>query len=267
MIQNVRLLNGNFTRVDGYFYSFDEDTDTMIQKTDDGTLAFAYPLDTPIAREVVDLTFDGESWWTMESISATPADGFTIKRWIIANFVMVLQQTFSFATDSNDTFESTAFAVETYEGIIQAFGQENSNQLTVSFSDDIFAQITAGTTLFLVMCGVGYLVIYLGVNEVNKLLWVFLAALFFSHIFTFSVIDSDVDEDDFPLIELTTGGLALGVAMGFATGLVFNLIHAWNSSWIGITLGVVAAVGAWSLAGMISVLFCVIATSIYPISK
>ena len=149
MIQNIRLLNGNFTRVDGYFYSFDDDTDTMIQKTDDGTLAFAYPLDTPIPNEVIDLTYDGESWWTMEHISATPADGFVIKRWIIANFVMVLQQTFNYATDSNDTFESDAFAVETYEATITANGQENNNQLTVSFPSDVFAQITSGTTLFL----------------------------------------------------------------------------------------------------------------------
>lgn len=149
MIQNVRLLNGNFTRVDGYFYSFDEATDTMIQKTDDGTLAFAYPLDTPISNEVIDMTFDGESWWTMEHISGTPSAGFIIKRWIIANFVMVLQQTFTFATNSTDTFESDAFAVEKYEGQITANGAANNNQLTVNFPTDVFAQITAGTTLYL----------------------------------------------------------------------------------------------------------------------
>ena len=149
MIQNVRLLNGNFTRVDGYFYSFDESTDTMIQKTDDGTLAFAYPLDTPIPREVIDMTFDGESWWTLEHISGTPADGFLIRRWIIANFVMVLQQTLSFGSDANDTFESDAFAIERYEGTVLANGNENNNQLTVRFSDDIFALITPGTNLYL----------------------------------------------------------------------------------------------------------------------
>lgn len=150
MIQNVRLLNGNFARVDGYFYSFDEATDTMIQKTDDGTLAFAYPLDTPISREVIDLTYDGESWWTMEHISGTPSDGFVIKRWIIANFVMLLQQTFTFATNSNDTFESDSFAIETYDTTITNFGQENNNQLQVlQFTPDVFAQITSGTTLFL----------------------------------------------------------------------------------------------------------------------
>jgi hypothetical protein len=149
MIENVRLKDGNFARVDGYFYSFDEQTDTMVQKTDDGTLAFAYPLDTPIPRQVIDLTYDGESWWTMEHISGTPSAGFVIKRWIIANFVMVLQQTFTFATDSNDTFESDAFAIETYEGTILAFGGETSDQLKVSFPPDVFAQITSGTTLFL----------------------------------------------------------------------------------------------------------------------
>lgn len=150
MIQNVRLLNGNFARVNGYFYSFDEATDTMIQKTDDGTLAFAYPLDTPISREVIDLTYDGESWWTMEHISATASDGFVIKRWIIANFVMVLQQTFTFATDSNDTFESDTFAIETYNTKITNFGQEISNQLQLlQLTPEVFLQITSGTTLFL----------------------------------------------------------------------------------------------------------------------
>ena len=149
MIENIRLINGNVTRVDGYFYSFNEETDDMIQKTDDGTLAFAYPLDTPITREVVDLEHDGESWWTMSHISATPSDGFVIRRWVIENFVMVLQQTFTFATDSNDDFESNAFAIENYKGTILANGAENNNQLTVDFSDDVFAQITPGTNLFL----------------------------------------------------------------------------------------------------------------------
>lgn len=149
MIQNVRLINGNMTRVDGYFYSFNEETDVMIQKTDDGTLAFAYPLDTPITREVVDLEYDGESWWTMEHISGTPDDGFTIRRWVIENFVMVLQQTFTFATDSNDDFESNAFAIEQYKGTMISNVNENTNQLTVDFSDDVFAEITPGTNLFL----------------------------------------------------------------------------------------------------------------------
>ena len=112
MVQNIRLINPNMARDGGYFYSFNEETDVMVQKTDDGTLAFAYPLDTPIPREVTSTIFDGESFWTQENISATAADGFRIRRWVIENFVMVLQQTFTFASDSNDTFESSALTVE-----------------------------------------------------------------------------------------------------------------------------------------------------------
>ena len=154
MVKNVRLLNRNFTRDDGYFFSFDHQTDTMVQKTDDGTLAFAYPLDTPITNQIISLEFDGQSFWAMERITdGTPADGFTISRWVIENFVMILQSTFIFQTDSNDDFESNAFTVEQYEGNLTAGGGVGANQITLAFdndsSGDIFALLTPGTRLFL----------------------------------------------------------------------------------------------------------------------
>jgi len=149
MVKNIRLINPNMVRVGSYFYSFNEETDVMIQKADDGTLAFSYPLDTPIAREVTSLEHDGESFWTMENISATASDGFRIRRWVIENFVMVLQQTFTFDTDSNDTFESEAFTVEHYEGFLTSGAVENTTTFNVSFDTAIFALITPGTKLFL----------------------------------------------------------------------------------------------------------------------
>jgi len=149
MVKNIRLLNPNMTRDDGYFFSFDEETDVMIQKTDDGTLAFAFPLDVGISREVTSLEFDGESFWTMEDISATPADGFRIRRWVIENFVMVLQQTFNFTTDATDTFESEAFALEKYEGTLTSGALENTSTTNVSFDTDIFALLTPGTKMFI----------------------------------------------------------------------------------------------------------------------
>ena len=152
MVQNIRLINPNMTRDEGYFFSFDEETDVMIQKTDDGTLAFAYPLDTPISSEVNSLEFDGESFWTMENITGTASDGFRIRRWVIENFVMVLQQTFSFATDSNDTFESDAFAIEKYEGTLTSGAVENTSTTNVTFgggSSIIFDLLTPGTKMFI----------------------------------------------------------------------------------------------------------------------
>ena len=149
MVQNIRLLNPNMVRNGGYFFSFDEETDVMVQKTDDGTLAFAYPLDTTISSEVTSLDFDGESFWTMENITGTASDGFRIRRWVIQNFVMVLQQTFTFSTDSNDTFESKCFAIEKYEGTLTSGAVENTDNTNVSFSTTIFSLLTPGTKMFL----------------------------------------------------------------------------------------------------------------------
>ena len=150
MVQNIRLIKKNMTRIGGYFYSFDEATDSMVQKTDDGTVAFSYPLDTPIAREVISLEYDGESFWTQEHLSGTAADGFKIQRWVIENFVMVLQDTFTFDTDVTDTFESNAMTIEKYQATLSAgaaFG--DTIVYASSFDTDVFAQITPGTKMFI----------------------------------------------------------------------------------------------------------------------
>lgn len=152
MVKNIRLVNPNMTRSLGYFYSFDHQTDVMVKKADDGTLAFAYPLDTTVANTIRSLEFDGESFWTMDRITEGTANaGFRIRRWVIENFVMSLQQTFVYQSNSNDIFESAAFTVEKYEGTIVANGAENTSLLNVSFGgiSTIFDLLTPGTTLFL----------------------------------------------------------------------------------------------------------------------
>lgn len=149
MVQNIRLINPNMVRSNGYFYSFNEETDVMIQKTDDGTLAFAYPLDTSVTGEINSIDFDGESFWTMENIGSPASLGFAIRRWVIANFVMVLQQTFVFATDANDTFESQAFTIERYEGTLTSGAVENTDNTNVSFDTAVFNLLTPGTKMFL----------------------------------------------------------------------------------------------------------------------
>lgn len=152
MIDNIRLVNPNFIRVGGYFYTFNNQNSILFQKADDGTIAFGYPLDTPLTNQIKSLDYDGESFWTLEWINDSDADqGFRIKRWVITNFVAFLQQTFSYATNATDTFESSAFALEKYEGTIVANGAENTSVIQVSFSGDpdIFNLLTPGTPLFL----------------------------------------------------------------------------------------------------------------------
>ena len=142
MVKNIRLINPNMVRVGSYFYSFNEETDVMIQKADDGTLAFAYPLDTPISQEINSIEHDGESFWTQEDIDGTPANGFRIRRWVIQNFTMVLQNTFTFDSDGTDTFESEAFTLEHYDGTLTSGAVENTSTFTVSFDANIFALLT-----------------------------------------------------------------------------------------------------------------------------
>jgi hypothetical protein len=163
MVENIRLINRNMTRIGGYFYSFDDETDSMVQKTDDGTLAFSYPLDSPIPREVVSLEYDGESFWTLEHRTATANEGFIIRRWVIENFVMVLQDTFTFTTNATDTFESDAMTVENYEATLSAGASAGTNEIFASsFSTEVFAQITPGTAMFI---GPSAHATYLGQSE------------------------------------------------------------------------------------------------------
>lgn len=150
MVQNIRLIKKNMTRISGYFYSFDEATDSMVQKTDDGTVAFSYPLDTPITREVISLEYDGESFWTQEHLTGTASDGFKIQRWVIENFVMILQDTFTFSTNATDTFESNAMTLENYEATLTAGGIVDTSEIFVSsFDTNVFNQITPGTKMFI----------------------------------------------------------------------------------------------------------------------
>ncbi len=149
MVKNIRFLNPNMDRIGIYFYGFDEETDVMIQKADDGTLAFSYPLDTTISQQITSLEHDGESFWTMENIDGTAANGFRIRRWLISNFVMVLQNTFTFASNATDTFESEAFTVEHYQGTLTSGATENTITFNVSFDSNIFALLTPGTKMFM----------------------------------------------------------------------------------------------------------------------
>lgn len=152
MIDNIRVVHPNIIRVGGYFYTMDHQSDILYQKADDGTIAFAYPLDTPLSNQIKSLDHDGESFWSLEWINDSDADqGFRIRRWVIQNFVLFLQQTFVYATNSVDVFESSAFALEKYEGTIVANGAENLNTVQITFAGDpdIFNLLTPGTPIFL----------------------------------------------------------------------------------------------------------------------
>jgi len=150
MIQNVRLLKPNMTRVAGYFYSMDETTDSLIQKTDDGTFAFSYPLDTPISNQVKSLEHDGESFWSLAWINdGNSSAGFRIRRWLIQNFVLVLQQTFTYASGATDTFDCQSMTIERYSSTLAAGASSGATSIYVNYDATRYALITPGVHLYL----------------------------------------------------------------------------------------------------------------------
>jgi len=116
--ENIKLIIGqqdNFTVDQGYFYTFDHDQDSLLQKTDDGNTAFSYPFDTLMSNASTDIVksaeFDGVYFWSLQNKS----DRISIKRWKIDNYICKLQQTFDYLdSDPSHTYDSQAFSIAHY---------------------------------------------------------------------------------------------------------------------------------------------------------
>lgn len=130
--ENIRLRKQNFTVVNGYFWMIDQDVDAVIIKTDDGTQAYSYPLDTTIINEIISLEYDGYNLWSLET-SAT--DQVTIRRWNINNYVCCLKNTFVMVPGSSHKYNSSAFTVEHYHETFSA--NEGSGQSVLSISNGL----------------------------------------------------------------------------------------------------------------------------------
>jgi len=134
--ENIRLRKQNFTMVDGYFYMIDEDTDSLIVKTDDGTQAYSYPLDTTIASPILSFEHDGRNFWSLEDSGSDAI----IRRWYLDNYVCKQRNSFTITGVS-----SNAFTVEHYHSTFGA--DEDVGQTTLSISST--AGMIAGDTIFL----------------------------------------------------------------------------------------------------------------------
>jgi hypothetical protein len=107
---NINIRKSNFTVDNGYFYTFDEEQDALLQKTDDGNTAFSYPCDMLITNAVKSLEFDGVNFWSLE----TSGSNLLIKRWRILNYLVKLQQTISINTSGSHTYSADCFTIEHY---------------------------------------------------------------------------------------------------------------------------------------------------------
>lgn len=131
--ENIKLRKGNVTVVDGYFYMFDEELDSLIVKTDDGSQAFSYPLDTTISNSVVSLEYDGVNFWSLENTST----GLIIRRWLLENYICKLQDTFTLTSGTTTTYDSNAFAIEHYHTTFSSNEVEDQTELSINNADKL----------------------------------------------------------------------------------------------------------------------------------
>jgi hypothetical protein len=141
--ENIRLRKQNVTMVDGYFYMMDEDTDSLILKTDDGTLAYSYPLDTTISNQILSMEYDGKNFWTLEDPGG--GDNLTIRRWYLDNYVCKLRNTFQLVESGSHKYDSSAFTVEHYHE--EFSGNESAGSSNLSITDG--SKLTSGMTVVL----------------------------------------------------------------------------------------------------------------------
>lgn len=145
--ENIQVAYPNFTGEDGYFYNFDHNQDNLVVKTDDGNVAFTYPLDTALSNEVESLEFDGFNFWTLENAGTQ----IIFRRWQIQNYVCTLQNTFIKNDDASHNYDSDAFTIEHYH--FQFASNETVGQTTLSVDDpeaivsDISTKISSGNTV------------------------------------------------------------------------------------------------------------------------
>ena len=159
--ENLKLRRRNFTVDQGYFYTFDEDQDSLLQKTDDGSTSFTYPLDTLMTQEVLSTEYTDPYFWSLESVSGYY--NMAIKRWKIDNYICKLQQTFTIASGTgnvpyNYLFSSEAFSVEHYHTTLNGATVSGSSTLYLNeYSDSDSMNFTTSNG--------GPLVLHIGPNS------------------------------------------------------------------------------------------------------
>lgn len=150
--ENITLRKQNVTMVDGYFYMLDQDQDAMIVKTDDGTQAYSYPLDTTISNQVVSLEHDGRNFWSLENPGG---DTIKIKRWNFENYVLKLRDDFNLVPTGSHKYNSNAMAIEHYHLRFKSNAIVGSNVLSMyvpkTFQSDLdlIAKLQSGMIISL----------------------------------------------------------------------------------------------------------------------
>ena len=193
--ENLRITEPNAVRIDGYFYHIDAAAAVLFKKTDDGTNAFSYPLDTPVSNAIVSLDYDGEHFWTLEN----PTGSIIFRKWKIEEFVLKHKRRYQLLNTGTQTYDSEAFGVEHFHLELANAASSGSNVLDVGTGGN--ERIDVGDILFL---GPSSAAGFEGLTE-NK-----------------TVLSTSGSNDEFIILTSpTTNGYALGDPLSTSTRIWF----------------------------------------------
>ena len=111
MTDNLNFRKPHMVVVDGYFYMYDDDTDMLLQKTDDGVTAFSYPFNTLQSETIKSIEHDGINFWSMRNGAA--ANTLVIERTRIENYICKVKDSFTLSNIGHK-FDAETFTVEHY---------------------------------------------------------------------------------------------------------------------------------------------------------
>lgn len=126
---NISLQDPNFVYVNNYFYTIDDSLQVLIKKTFDGTIAFCYTLNIPVASQVLSLDYDGVNFWSLEKGSSR----VVIRKWKILDLMCVQQAKFEIIGTVSEIVDGDTFAIEHYS--TKFSGPEGTGQTVLSVSD------------------------------------------------------------------------------------------------------------------------------------
>ena len=135
--ENIKLNSTNMAVYNGYFFSIDTDHQVLIQKCDDGSTAFQYPLEisssliiTEPLDEVICLQFDGYSFWSLQKY--TDESEFIIRRWVTDGVLCNLYNQFILEETESQSYNINTIAIEHYTTTVSTDTLNGSDELYLS---------------------------------------------------------------------------------------------------------------------------------------
>jgi len=115
---NIKLLKRNFVIVNGYFFTINHESLSLLKFNTKGDLVNTYPLTEVIFNEVTCLIHDGFNFWSMETDGSDIDDGVIIRKWsLYGNYCCNLIKSINLNTKSYTNF-GNIFKDTFYDNII-----------------------------------------------------------------------------------------------------------------------------------------------------